>query len=188
MKDPFIQVYPKVLSLSECKSIITRFEADNVHKKSQHPNYLPISTLESWKDVDKMLFEKLSTTLKSYEEYLHTNLNAKLLTGFNIKDTGYLLRKFPVGNGEYDWVNDLSVNENRILTYMWFLNDVKEGGELLFKTEKPIKPKAGTLLIFPGTWNYLHKGTNPISSDKYVITGHISRHVIQQKNEDAETI
>jgi len=59
---------------------------------------------------------------------------------------------------------------HRIITYLWYLNDVEEGGETLFHNFK-IKPKTGSLLLFPATWTYKHSGAMPISNDKYIITG-----------------
>ena len=32
------------------------------------------------------------------------------------------------------------------------------------------KPKAGTLVMHPASWPYIHKGHMPISNDKYIIT------------------
>jgi hypothetical protein len=60
----------------------------------------------------------------------------------------------------------------RLLTFIWYLNDVTDGGETEFINGK-IKPKTGKLLIFPSSWNYYHKGNMPLSNDKYIITGWI---------------
>ena len=61
----------------------------------------------------------------------------------------------------------------RVITFIWYLNDVVEGGETYFLKGKVI-PKKGKLVLFPATWTYLHKGNMPISSDKYIITGWFS--------------
>ena len=54
---------------------------------------------------------------------------------------------------------------------MFYLNDVKEGGETEFYHQKiKIKPKAGTLVLFPAGFTHTHKGNMPISNDKYIIT------------------
>ena len=66
---------------------------------------------------------------------------------------------------------------SRYLVFILYLNDVEEGGEtsFLFKEEGEddffkVKPKAGTLVMHPASWPYIHKGHMPISNDKYIIT------------------
>ena len=60
----------------------------------------------------------------------------------------------------------------RILTFIWYLNNVDEGGETeFFKGRIKIKPEKGKLLFFPSTWTFMHKGNMPISGNKYIVTG-----------------
>ena len=63
--------------------------------------------------------------------------------------------------------NDLSP---RVAAALLYLNDVEEGGETHFVNfDISIKPKAGTLVLFPGNYPYLHGAKTPISNDKFVI-------------------
>ena len=57
------------------------------------------------------------------------------------------------------------------LTYIWYLNDVIEGGETEFFGNYKIKPEVGKLVLFPACWSFPHCGLMPISSNKYIITG-----------------
>ena len=56
---------------------------------------------------------------------------------------------------------------------MWYLNTVDEGGETEFFDGGIIKPSKGTLVLFPATWDNVHRGKMPISSDKYICNGWI---------------
>ena len=57
------------------------------------------------------------------------------------------------------------------MAWMVYLNDVEEGGETEFLYQKrKVKPKKGTILIWPGGYTHLHRG-NPPMSDKYIATG-----------------
>ena len=57
------------------------------------------------------------------------------------------------------------------MAWMVYLNDVPEGGETEFLYQKlKVKPKKGTVLIWPGGYTHLHRG-NPPMSDKYIATG-----------------
>ena len=58
---------------------------------------------------------------------------------------------------------------SRVLVCMFYLNDVKEGGETEFYFQKlKVKPTKGSLVIFPTYFTHLHKGHIPISNDKYI--------------------
>ena len=60
----------------------------------------------------------------------------------------------------------------RFLSFMWYLNDVEEGGSTVFK-DVIIKPKVGTLLVFPPLWMYPHRGEAPISNPKYILSTYL---------------
>jgi len=81
-----------------------------------------------------------------------------------------------INEGRYWFHTDESVDYingnliNRHLTYLYYLNDVQDGGETIFMNCK-VKPKKGRLIIFPSTWTYIHGGNTPISNDKYILTG-----------------
>jgi hypothetical protein len=61
---------------------------------------------------------------------------------------------------------------HRLLAWMVYLNDVEEGGETEFLYQhKRIKPKQGTLVIWPASFTHTHRGNSPLSNVKYVVTG-----------------
>tara|TARA_X000001388_G_C2220949_1_gene119195 strand:+ start:88 stop:675 length:588 start_codon:yes stop_codon:yes gene_type:complete len=63
-------------------------------------------------------------------------------------------------------------NSKRVLVYMVYLNDIAEGGETEFLHQrKRIKPKKGTILLFPPYFTHTHRGNPPLSNEKYAITG-----------------
>jgi hypothetical protein len=65
----------------------------------------------------------------------------------------------------------------RILILMVYLNDDFNGGETVFPIlGDTIKPVKGRLLMFPPTWNYLHRGNPPISPGyaKYFLMTYIN--------------
>jgi len=59
---------------------------------------------------------------------------------------------------------------NRYVVYLWYLNDVDDGGETRFpRLDYVVRPKAGRLLMFPPYWMYQHEGAPPRSGDKYIV-------------------
>tara|TARA_X000000368_G_C23055124_1_gene723482 strand:+ start:3486 stop:4121 length:636 start_codon:yes stop_codon:yes gene_type:complete len=78
----------------------------------------------------------------------------------------------------------------RTLAWMVYFNDVEEGGETewLYQQLK-IKPKAGRVVIWPGSFTHMHRG-NPPMENKYIATGWLAsnqgwfKHEIQTMRRD----
>ena len=87
-------------------------------------------------------------------------------------------QKYQINKGGYPyWHSEVypqtGHNEalHRILLFMFYLNDVQEGGETEFYyQERKISPKQGTMVIAPGYFTHTHRGNKPISNDKYILT------------------
>lgn len=86
------------------------------------------------------------------------------------------IQKTSPGQGYHIWHSEVSnrLNSNRVLAFSLFLNDVDEGGETEFLyLKKRIKPQKNRFLIWPAGFTHTHRGNQPISGDKYIITGWI---------------
>ena len=69
-----------------------------------------------------------------------------------------------------DWNSMQLLWASRMLIGMVYLNDVWVGGETEFLHQKvKIKPKQGTLVVWPAYFTHLHRGNPPISNRKYII-------------------
>ncbi|MDE2223749.1 MAG: 2OG-Fe(II) oxygenase [Xanthomonadaceae bacterium] len=63
---------------------------------------------------------------------------------------------------------------NRYMVFLWYLNDVSEGGETEFcDLGLRIKAQQGRLLMFPPYWMFQHAGLPPRSNDKYMISTYL---------------
>lgn len=171
----FIREYKNSLPKDLCQTIIEKFERDarkapgvtvcGYDPETKKTTDLFISNLEDWKDIDKKLYNYLQDGIKLYIKEFY-NINK------DFYDTGYNIKKVNINEGFYHWHNDSSRREKRFLTFMWYLNDVRSGGETeFFYQGVKIKPEAGKLVFFPSYWTHLHRGNKPLSSDKYIITG-----------------
>ena len=77
---------------------------------------------------------------------------------------------YPCGEGFYKPHVDDEPGSHRIFSALLYLNDVEDGGETYFnKFDISIKPKAGTLALFPANYIYIHEARTPKSNDKFVI-------------------
>lgn len=72
----------------------------------------------------------------------------------------------------YPHPNDVDNNAlHRKLLWMFYLNDVEEGGETEFYHQQLVtKPKQGSLVIAPAGFTHTHRGNMPKSNDKYIFT------------------
>jgi len=69
-----------------------------------------------------------------------------------------------------------SSTSNRELVFIYYLTDIEEGGGTHFKAQDvTVESKCGRLVFFPPYWTHPHEGLDPISHDKYIITGWVSR-------------
>jgi hypothetical protein len=77
---------------------------------------------------------------------------------------------YKAGEGFYDPHIDHNDLSPRAAAGLLYLNDVEEGGETHFvHFDISVKPKAGTLVLFPGNYPYLHGAKTPISGDKFAV-------------------
>ena len=106
------------------------------------------------------------------------------LKNFNYHSTTCLLQKTIPTEGYHDWHSESSNIACANMTLVWsvYFNDVEEGGETEFLYQKQkIKPKAGRVIIFPGSFTHLHRG-NPPYSAKYIATGWLASNNFGETN------
>ena len=86
-----------------------------------------------------------------------------------------MIQRYTKNIGKFVYHDDSLIevenNQTRIITFLWYLNDIDEGGETVFSDKFAIKPTRGKLVLFPANWSYPHCGKVPLSDDKYIITG-----------------
>lgn len=97
-----------------------------------------------------------------------------ILEDFDIAPFGIKLQKTRAGQGFHAWHTEQANKrtQERVLTFMTYLNDDFEGGETEFKYQcKRINPKKGQTLIWPADFTHTHRGLMPLTGTKYIATG-----------------
>ena len=180
----FIQIYDNILSQRICSNIIYKFENnENIFKGGiiSGINNDIKNTTDLQIDIDRPsefieIYNLINSKLNLYTQEYFKNINLQFQSQNNLKpDFYHLIMRYTKNKGRYIFHNDLHYNQKenkpRILTYLFYLNTIEEGGETEFIDGTKIKPEAGKLLFFPATWTYEHRGNVPISSNKYICTG-----------------
>lgn len=94
---------------------------------------------------------------------------------------GLQILHYDKGAGFYNPHVDHDDAQPRVAAALLYLNDVEEGGETHFVNfNLSVKPKAGTLVLFPGNYPYLHGAKTPISGDKFAVVTWFNPHLPKQ--------
>jgi hypothetical protein len=108
----------------------------------------------------------------AYQEYANTFATLRDYSPHH--NYAFKVQKTEVGQGYHVWHAETATRDicTRILAWTLYLNDVEEGGETEFLYyPKRVKPKAGTLVLWPAGFTHTHRGNPPISNTKYIVTG-----------------
>jgi hypothetical protein len=194
--DKYIYINKNSLSSDFCIELIKLFENDTnkkegrtlsgVNKSIKDTTDMDIpDNDEKWFRYHSLLNNELKRNIKKYLDMLNntnnyineTNLKYIFFDNTNLKRGSLLMQKYTRNKGKYVYHNDFFVDskiqQNRVITFLWYVNTVEEGGETCFGESFKIKPEQGKLILFPACWTFPHCGKMPISSDKYIITGWI---------------
>jgi hypothetical protein len=145
-----------------------------------------IDGAEEWCDIYELLEKELNNNVKEYIHKLDDIINIKYNNSYTTFSKNFLtsqlfqVQRYDKNKGKYIYHNDFTCDWDnkkfRVLTFLWYLNDVDEGGETEFWGNYKIKPERGKLILFPASWVFPHSGLMPISNDKYIITGWLYLH------------
>jgi len=180
--DLLLYVNNNSLSKDLCKDLIQFFENDlsnygyegivqaGVKKHIKDTTDMVITNHlndNHWTKVNKVLLNELQYNIAEYIEKLSDNLDKGTNTtghnyNYNVVCSDQLtipamqMQKYNKNTGKYLYHNDYQCDFNkkqmRIITFLWYINDVKEGGETQFWKNVKIKPTAGKLILFPASW------------------------------------
>ena len=188
----FVLEIPNNLSDEMCEQMIKRFEEDHRKRRGTTADANPetlvkksmdlqLTGLECWKDIDEYLHKQLNEGVNKYKEHLMKKIGSVDWVNYRLEDTGYQIQKTTKGQ-YYSWHYDAWLEDKRIFTFLWYLNDIDpviDGGGTAFHPTisggKVVKPERGKLILFPATWTYLHMGLPLITEEKnkYICTGWI---------------
>lgn len=178
----FIGIYENVLNEDECKNIIKLFEDDlNTKVDSTGDTQFNKDKMERY---DYQKFYQSDNTSNLIVSKINKALDECILlyaeefwTVKQLKATSAVikLQKTPPRGGYHVWhcEQDCKFNSTRALAWTIYLNDIPDGeGETEFLWQGlRVKPKAGTVSIFPAAFTHTHRGNPVYSCNKYIATG-----------------
>ena len=189
LEDPYIWEKPNALTDEFCDHLVQKFEDDpgnDVYNGIIGMGYadpdtketfdLSISRSQYWKTEDNTVCTNVGELVNEYFDYVKESVpNSQARNAIvKISDTGYQIQKYLPNKGFYTWHHDyrFEIDQgSRILTFIYYLNTVEEGGETEFTNGIKIKAEKGKVVLFPSLWTYAHRGCIPYSGNKYILTG-----------------
>lgn len=167
----YITLYKNTFSKEACENLINKFE--------KYTGFHDIKKIEA-KDGWRMQFTQLH--LSNHEEFREENKKLKALfleaiamykKEHNIQSHQWpkefqlepirMKRYLPNSNDMFDEhveVTNLEISKRFMVAFL-YLNDDFLGGETDFpQLRVKVKPQQGNMVLFPATWNWLHKGNS----------------------------
>ena len=163
-----------------CRVIIDLFENSQVKERIENagvPTFTQVNINSSGK-ADKfmqLLCYKIVEVIKEYKKDLPEFVNW-FPDKFAFEELR--IKKYePNSDDEFGLHVDVQDHQSakRYLAFLVYLNDDFKGGETTFPYHNlTVKPETGTVLVFPPTWQYPHRGMPVRSgSPKYVMSTYL---------------
>jgi len=187
-------VYINTDSLSKdlCSEIIQLFEKDDYKYSGismggynidiKQTTDLNITTRANedkrWEIIHNVLLKELKHNITKYIQNFQDHINNDeyhLFKNNNLGITNIQIQYYEKNVGMFKYHDDSEIvwenKSKRVLVFIWYLNDIDEGGETEFCGTYTIKPQTGKMILFPAEWTFPHRGIIPKSNNKYIITG-----------------
>lgn len=175
----FVRTYDGALDAGFCTQMVKSFEAYERLQARNGRGLMPQLTDSAWTELnvskagdaslDEFFHQRAFQYLARYNEDVQQTLPVPPRNRFE----NMRIKRYSVASGDqfqthFD-AQDYSCN--RYMVFLWYLNDVAEGGETEFcDLGVRVAARQGRLLMFPPYWMFQHAGLPPRSNDKYIIS------------------
>ena len=179
--DKFIKTV-EVFDEKTCRTIIDLFESSNIKQRVENgglPTFtqvnLNVLAEKGYQKFTQLLCYKVLEVMKVYKRDLPEYVNW-FPDKFAFEELR--IKKYePGSDDQFSLHVDVQDHESakRYLAFLVYLNDDFKGGETTFPYNNlTVKPKTGTVLVFPPTWQYPHIG-KPVKSGspKYIMSTYL---------------
>jgi hypothetical protein len=183
----FIYVGENIVSPFNCKNIIKYFENNpKLQEMGKQGDHKIDKSLKFSTDIcflpehssNKKHVRVLNPFLKALDEEIQNvykkRFNLSLLQMEEWSLCQYFnLQRYHPGEGYFNWHFESSSKKSadRKIVWMFYLNDVENGGTEFYHQNLCTEAKEGSLIIWPADWTHLHRGHTEQKNTKYILTG-----------------
>lgn len=175
----FVRVYDGALDPEFCSRMIESFKMLSALHARNGRGRMKSLEASAWTELnvskagDASLQRHFQQQIAKFLARYNADLCLTLEIPFRVRTEDLRIKRYVVEEGDQfqPHFDSLDYTSNRYLVFLWYLNDVLEGGE----TEFPdlglkVAARAGRLLMFPPYWMFQHAGLPPRSNDKYILS------------------
>ena len=183
-----IGIYDNVLSEDQCKILINQFEKaekrqgfaiisvnNNVHNSINYGVKKSLELKNSYFRDGTVISNIISTSLLPCVKDYKKEYDALNYIDSWRMDDEYNFQKYDGEDDGYkEWHCDGGslTTCHRVLVWIFYLNDAKSGTDYMYYPA--VKGKGGRCIIWPASWEYMHRSQLPNKGLKYIVTGWIS--------------
>ena len=141
--------------------------------RSGYPNWtnLFINDYHDGEVIQNKIDDQSQSILLAYQKYVGEY--GKFFNSNDVRYEGANIKCYEGGTedryGYHADVSSMSVSL-RYLAMIWYLNDDFDGGETVFYPDCVVKPKKGSVLVFPPFWMFPHCGKPVLEGKKYIMS------------------
>ena len=178
----YVRVYDGALAPDFCHRLVEGFEQNAAHQVANGRAVRAGLEDSAWTELDigrlgdeafrGFFLSRIEQGLARYNDETRLRIPVPMRP----RTDRLILKRYRPGGAEGFQLHFDSLDEvcNRYLVFLWYLNDVAEGGETTFPDlGLQVPARAGRLLMFPPYWMYQHAGLPPVSGDKYILSTYL---------------
>jgi len=178
----FIRVYDHALADDFCARLVSGFEQTTDHQIRNGRGVRTGLEGSAWTEVDigKLADEAFRgfflAQISNYLDRYNSEVRLGLPIPMRPRIDRLIMKRYRPGGTEafQPHFDSIDASCSRYLVFLWYLNEVVEGGETVFgDLGVKVAPRAGRLLMFPPYWMFQHAGLPPVSGDKYILSTYL---------------
>ncbi len=178
----YVRFYDGALPAAFCAQLVASFEQSGERLRANGAGHRPGLDDSAWSELNvsaladpafKGYFvEQVRAGLARYNQDL--GLSSPVPWRPRLADLRIKRYRAAAGERFQPHFDAADAETGRYLVFLWYLNDVAEGGQTRFvDLDLDVVPRTGRLLMFPPYWMYQHAALPPRSGDKYILSTYL---------------
>ncbi len=178
----YIRVYDNALTTDFCARLIAGFEESTALQVRNGKGVRAGLEESAWTELnvgrlaDPAFMGFFLAQIEQYLDRYNRDVTLGIPVPLRPRTDNLVMKRYRPGGEEnfqlhFDSIDAVS---GRYLVFLWYLNDVLEGGQTDFgDLGIKIAPRTGRLLMFPPYWMFQHAGRPPVRGDKYILSTYL---------------